>query len=86
MPASLSLTSVHLRVADLARNADFYTRQLGFVAAHVSPTQVDLTTAPGATPLLTLTTAESAKPAPRDTAGLFHAALLFPTRAALAAR
>lgn len=84
MTPSLQLTSVHLRVADLARSVDYYTRQLGFVVADASPTRADLAVAPGASPILTLSGDSSAPPAPPEAAGLFHAALLFPTRAALA--
>lgn len=85
MAPSLQLTSIHLQVADLARSLDFYTRQLGFTAVNVSPARADLAVAPGATVLLTLTGAPTAAPAASDAAGLFHAALLFPSRAGLGA-
>lgn len=85
MTPSLQLSSVHLRVANLARSVDYYTRQLGFVVVHSAPTRADLAVAAGAPPILTLSGDTSAPPAPPEAAGLFHAALLFPTRAALAA-
>ena len=85
MPPSLELRTLHLRVADLARSVDFYTRQLGFVVVNATPAHADLAVAPAAPALLTLTGDPSATPAPPDAAGLFHAALLLPTRAALGA-
>ncbi len=84
MHDSLQLTSVHLRVADLARSLYYYTRQLGFVVLNSTPTHAELAVAPATPALLTLTGDSSAPPAPPDAAGLFHAALVFPTRAALA--
>ena len=83
--AEFQVTSVHLRVADLARSVDFYTRQLGFVVARASPAHASLATSSGAPALLALTEDRAAPPAPGDAAGLFHAALLLPTRAALGA-
>lgn len=83
MSSSLSLTSIHLRVRDLARSLDFYTRQLGFVVVTADATSATLATAPTIPALLQLTAAPSAPIAPADAAGLFHAALLFPDRPAL---
>lgn len=85
MPAPLQLTSLHVRVSDLARSVDFYTRRLGFVA--VEPTngiEAALAVAPDAPPLLGFTEHRDAPRPPTDAAGLFHAAMLFPGRAALA--
>src|SRR6266496_2788217 len=82
--SSLQLTSVHLRVPDLARSVAFYAGQLGFTTLTSSAHRAELGVAPGAPPLLTLTGARNAPAAPRDAAGLFHAALLLPTRPALA--
>lgn len=82
MTPSLQLTSVELRVPDLTRSVEFYTR-LGFVVARRDATHAELATAPGAPALLTLSEDRTASPAPRDAAGLFHAALLLPSRAAL---
>ncbi len=83
MTSSLRLASVALRVSDLARMMDFYSRQLGFVVLRQSAGGVELATAADRPAILTLI-ADRGAPAPaRDTAGLFHAALLLPTRAAL---
>jgi len=85
MIRSLKLTSIHLRVADLARSVDFYTRQLGFCIASTAPSVANLSVTPSTPAILTLTGDFSAPPAPREAAGLFHAALLLPSRAALGA-
>lgn len=82
---SLQLSAVHLRVANLARMADFYTQRLGFVAVASAAGRADLAVAAGAPPILTLSEAATAPVAPRDAAGLFHAALLLPDRPALGA-
>lgn len=86
MSPSLRLRSIHLRVSDLARSVDFYTRQLGFVVGRKSGKRIELFADPSArdgTPPLVLTEDRSAPPSSSNAAGLFHAALLFPTRAAL---
>lgn len=81
--AALQFASVHLRVSDLARSLEFYVK-LGFAVEARSATRAELSAAPDAPALLTLTEDRTAPPAPRDAAGLFHAALLLPSRAALA--
>ena len=85
MTPSLQLTAIHLRVPELIRSVDFYTRQLGFVVASSAAGRTELAAAAGQAPLLTLTESRDASPAPREAAGLFHAALLFPSRATLGA-
>jgi catechol 2,3-dioxygenase len=85
MNPSLQLQSVHLRVSDLARSLRFYVGQLGFVQVSGTAARADLAVAAGSPALLTLTGDRAAPPAPSDAAGLFHAALLLPGRAALAA-
>jgi len=83
MRSTLQLSSVALRVPHLGRSLDFYTRQLGFVTARELPGLAELSTAPGAPPILGLWESRSAPPPPRDAAGLFHCALLLPRRAEL---
>ncbi len=85
MTPSLQFSSIELRVGDLARSVEFYTRQLGFVVVNSSATRASLAVAPGGPSLLTLTGDTSAPPAAHGSAGLFHAALLLPSRAALGA-
>lgn len=83
MSPSLAITSIHLRVRELARSLDFYVRQLGFVVLTRDATTATLASAPDRAALLQLTAAPTAPAAPADAAGLFHAALLFPDRIAL---
>jgi catechol 2,3-dioxygenase len=83
MSESLQLRSVHLRVSNLARSVAFYSDQLGFHVTQPTAQRADFATSADAPPLLTLTEDRAAQPAPRDAAGLFHVALLLPTRAAL---
>jgi catechol 2,3-dioxygenase len=85
MPESLVLTSVQLRVSNLHRSLPFYLDQLGFVLASQSEGRADLAIAPQAPPILTLSEHPEATRPARATAGLFHAALLLPSRAALGA-
>lgn len=86
MTPSLQLRSVHLRVSNLTRSVDFYARQMGFAGASRTAQRAELT-APGSPlgvePLLVLNEDRSAPPPSPAAAGLFHAALLLPTRAAL---
>lgn len=86
MTPALKPLSVHLRVPNLMRSVDFYERQIGLVAEQRTSQRAELS-APGQSaapePLLVLTEDRAAPPAAPDTAGLFHAALLLPTRAAL---
>lgn len=86
MTSSLQLRSIHLSVSDLSRSVDFYARQLGFVVLRETGNRVELSTSRASVPepLLVLSEKRSAFPAVPESAGLFHAALLFPSRAALA--
>ncbi len=80
---SLALTSIHLRVHHLARSVEFYAGKLGFAVVAQDATRAELAVEKNSPSLLTLTEDRAAAPAPRDAAGLFHAALLLPSRAAL---
>ncbi|HTO02454.1 MAG TPA: VOC family protein [Opitutus sp.] len=83
MKASLQLRTIHLRVSDLERSVAFYSNQLGLHVIHRESQRASLATASDGPELLFLTEDRAARPAPRDAAGLFHAALLFPSRSAL---
>ncbi len=85
MTPSLHLTAVHLRVSDLTRSVDFYVGKLGFRLLRESPGRAEL--APGVGPAGSLIFKEerNASRPPQEAAGLFHAALLFPSRAGLGA-
>lgn len=85
MSASLHLTGIQLRVAHLSRSIDFYVRQLGFVVKSQSADQAGLATSADGPALLALVEQRDAPAAPPDAAGLFHAALLLPSRQALGA-
>lgn len=85
MHHSLALDSVHLRVANLHRSLPFYLDQLGFVMVSHDAVHATLATEPKARRILTLAEHPDATRPTRDAAGLFHAALLLPSRAALGA-
>ena len=80
---TLQLASVELRVPDLARSVEFYSGQLGLSVVTHYGDHAELAVEKTAPVLLVLTEARTASPAPRDAAGLFHAALLLRHRSAL---
>jgi catechol 2,3-dioxygenase len=77
---------VHLKVADIARSLDFYCGVLGFELQQRMGDQAAFISAGGYHHHLGLNTWESkgGSPPPRGTTGLFHVAIRYPTRAALA--
>jgi catechol 2,3-dioxygenase len=77
---------VHLKVADLERALDFYCGVLGFELMQRFGMQAAFISAGGYHHHIGLNTWESAggSPPPPGTTGLFHLAILYPTRAALA--
>lgn len=77
---------VHLKVADLDRAIDFYAGVLGFELKQRYGRQAAFLAAGGYHHHIGLNTWESqgGSPPPRGTTGLFHTAILYPTRAALA--
>lgn len=76
---------VHLKVADLDRALDFYTGVLGFELTQRVPGAAFMS-AGGYHHHIALNTWESlgASPPPPGTTGLYHLAILYPTRALLA--
>lgn len=78
-----SLGPVHLTVSNLDRSIEFYTNMLGFKALPTENNTATLT-ADGATPLLVLTGQPQARPKPPHTTGLYHFAILLPSRVDLA--
>jgi catechol 2,3-dioxygenase len=86
MDPRVGIGHVHLKVADIDRAIAFYRDVLGFeVTGHLGP-QAAFLSAGGYHHHIGLNTWESAggsPPAP-GTTGLFHVAILFPTRAELA--
>ncbi len=85
MKRLLHLAAVQLRVSDLPRSLEYYSDHLGFVTTARRDHEADLSVSKGAAPLLTLIAQPQAQEPSHDTAGLFHAAILLPDRAALGA-
>ncbi len=77
---------VHLKVADLDRALAFYRDVLGFELTHRIGNSAAFLSAGGYHHHIALNTWESRNRAPpaRGTTGLFHLAILYPTRAELA--
>jgi len=77
---------VHLKVSDLERALRFYIGVLGFQLVTRYGTQAAFISAGGYHHHIGLNTWESlgGSPPPRGATGLFHIAILYPTRAALA--
>ncbi|HET7154904.1 MAG TPA: VOC family protein [Hyphomicrobiaceae bacterium] len=77
---------VHLKVADLERALSFYCGVLGFDLMQRRGNQAAFIAAGGYHHHIGLNTWESAggSPPPPGTTGLYHLAILYPTRAALA--
>src|SRR4051794_38157561 len=83
LPATLRLGPVHLTVSDLDRSIEWYETALGL---HVHTRDSDSATAElgdGTTTTLVLVEQRGARPAGRH-AGLYHYALLYPSREELA--
>lgn len=84
--AQVRIGHVHLKVADLQRALDFYCGVLGFELMQMFGADAAFIAAGGYHHHIGLNTWESrggAPPAP-GTTGLYHLAILYPTRAALA--
>jgi len=74
--------AVTLRVADLDRQLAFYSGALGL--RDIARDSESMLSADGARPLLRLKIEPAAAPLPPGSTGLFHTAIRYPTRAALA--
>lgn len=77
---------VHLKVADIERGLEFYRDVLGFEVTQRYGSQAVFMSAGGYHHHIALNTWESrgGKAPPRGTTGLYHVAILYPSRAALA--
>ncbi|WP_246737547.1 VOC family protein [Nordella sp. HKS 07] len=84
--AGTRIGHVHLKVSDLKRALDFYCGVLGFELIQKYGSQAAFISAGGYHHHIGLNTWESAggSPPPTGTTGLFHLAILYPTRADLA--
>ncbi len=86
VPAGTFIGHVHLKVADLQRALGFYSGVLGFELQQLYGDQAAFISAGGYHHHIGLNTWESkgGSPPPPGTTGLFHTAILYPTRADLA--
>ena len=86
LPAETRIGHVHLKVADLDRAIAFYSGILGFEVTQRYGTQAAFLSAGGYHHHIGLNTWESkgASPPPPGHTGLYHTAILFPDRKALA--
>ena len=86
VPAQTRIGHVHLKVSDLDRALGFYRDLLGFEVTTMYGTQAAFISAGGYHHHIGLNTwySKGAAPAPVRAAGLFHTAILYPTRKDLA--
>jgi catechol 2,3-dioxygenase len=86
VPDQTRIGHVHLKVSDLSRSMAFYCDLLGFKVMTLYGTQAAFISAGGYHHHIGLNTwySKDAAPAPVHSAGLFHTAILYPTRKDLA--
>jgi catechol 2,3-dioxygenase len=86
IPAGTGIGHVHLKVGDLARAEAFYCGLLGFEITTRYGSDAVFISAGGYHHHIGLNTwySKGAQPAPQRSAGLFHTAILYPTRKDLA--
>lgn len=87
IPAETKIGHVHLKVADINRSLEFYCGMLGFELMMMYGTNAAFISAGGYHHHIGLNTwySKGSAPAPVNSVGLFHTAILFPTRKDLAA-
>lgn len=87
LPAQTRIGHVHLKVADLERSLKFYRDLLGFEVTMMYGDQAAFISAGGYHHHIGLNTwnSKNAPPAPAYGVGLYHTAILYPTRKDLAA-
>lgn len=87
LPAQTRIGHVHLKVADLDRSLKFYRDLLGFEVTMMFGEQAAFISAGGYHHHIGLNTwnSKGAPPAPVHGVGLYHTAILYPTRKDLAA-
>ncbi len=86
VPANTRIGHVHLKVADIERSLKFYRDLLGFSVTQWYGSGAVFISAGGYHHHIGLNTwySKNAPPAPVNTAGLFHTAILYPSRKDLA--
>ena len=77
------VTNVEIKVSNLQRSLKYYQEVIGFKVLKETPNKVTLT-ADGKTALLTIVQLDRIEAKTKPTTGLFHFALLLPTRRDLA--
>ena len=82
--ADTTIGTVRLTVADLERSRTFYEQSLGLLAAEREGGVLALAAAEGEPPLIELHGEPSALPLDRRATGLYHVAILMPSRVDLA--
>ncbi|MEO6405134.1 MAG: VOC family protein [Ferruginibacter sp.] len=86
IPAQTHIGHVHLKVSNLERSMEFYCGLLGFEVTTMYGNEAVFISAGGYHHHIGLNTwySKDAPPAPLKSAGLFHTAILYPTRKDLA--
>ena len=86
LPSGTRIGHVHLKVTDLERSLQFYRDLLGFEVQQFYGDSAAFISAGGYHHHIGLNTwySKNSSPAPLHTAGLFHTAILYPTRKDLA--
>jgi catechol 2,3-dioxygenase len=86
IPAQTRIGHIHLKVSDLEKALAFYRDILGFEVTQRYGSQAVFISAGGYHHHIGLNTwhSKNAAPAPKDTCGLYHTAILYPTRRDLA--
>lgn len=86
VPAHTRIGHVHLKVSDLKRSLEFYCDLLGFELTTMYGNQAAFVSAGGYHHHIGLNTwhSKGLPPAPVDSVGLYHTAILYPTRKDLA--
>ncbi|MBK8291531.1 MAG: VOC family protein [Flammeovirgaceae bacterium] len=86
IPAQTQIGHVHLKVADLKRSLQFYQNLLGFEITMMYGNQAAFISAGGYHHHIGLNTwhSKDAPPASKEGVGLYHTAILYPTRKDLA--
>lgn len=80
LPDQTHMGAPTFAVADLARSLDFYTRVLGMRRLDDGTAPRHATVGAGTTPLIHLREIDGARPFPDGATGLYHAAILMPSR------
>jgi catechol 2,3-dioxygenase len=86
IPAATRIGHVHLKVSDIQKSLDFYSGLLGFELITMYGEQAAFISAGGYHHHIGLNTwhSEGAPPAKREGVGLYHTAIVYPTRKDLA--